>query len=132
MQEMVSGATELIAGLSRQDPFGMGVVAGAGGVFVELVRDAALDLCPLDEGSARALLARTRANRLLQGYRRRPAGDAEAFVALLARLSQVGAAYAHLLEAVDLNPVAVLPLGRGALVLDALVVPRKPNMQAMP
>ena len=132
VQEMVSGATELIAGLSRQDPFGMGVVAGAGGVFVELVRDAALDLCPLDEGSARALLARTRANRLLQGYRRRPAGDAEAFVALLARLSQVGAAYAHLLEAVDLNPVAVLPLGRGALVLDALVVPRKPNMQAMP
>jgi acetate---CoA ligase (ADP-forming) len=44
-------------------------------------------------------------------------------------LSQLGAAYADLLEAVDLNPVAVLPAGRGAVVLDALVIPRQPSNQ---
>ena len=125
VQEMVSGATELIAGLSRQEPFGMGVVCGAGGVLVELMRDSALDICPIDHAQAHALLASTRASRLLRGYRGRPAGDAEAFAGLLARLSQLGAAYQDLLEAVDLNPVAVLPLGRGAIVLDALVIPRK-------
>jgi hypothetical protein len=59
-------------------------------------------------------------------------GDVEAFAALLARLSQVGATYADLLEAVDLNPVAVLPSGRGAVVLDALVFPRKPTSQGPP
>ena len=132
VQEMVSGGIELIAGLSRQEPFGMGIVAGAGGVLVELMRDTALDLCPIDNAQAHALLARTRASRLLQGYRGRPAGDAEAFAALLARLSQLGAAYGDLLEAVDLNPVAVLPPGRGALVLDALVIPRKPTSQGPP
>ena len=132
VQEMVSGGIELIAGLSRQEPFGMGIVAGAGGVLVELMRDTALDLCPIDNAEAHALLARTRASRLLQGYRGRPAGDAEAFAALLARLSQLGAAYGDLLEAVDLNPVAVLPPGRGALVLDALVIPRKPTSQGPP
>jgi acyl-CoA synthetase (NDP forming) len=132
VQEMVSGGIELIAGLSRQEPFGMGVVAGAGGVLVELMRDTALDLCPIDEAQAHALLARTRASRLLQGFRGRPAGDAEAFAALLARLSQLGAAYGDHLEAVDLNPVAVLPPGRGAFVLDALVVPRKPTSQGPP
>ena len=132
VQEMVSGGIELIAGLSRQEPFGMGVVAGAGGVLVELMRDTALDLCPIDNAEAHALLARTRASRLLQGFRGGPAGDAEAFAALLARLSQLGAAYADLLEAVDLNPVAVLPPGRGALVLDALVIPRKPTSQGSP
>ena len=132
VQEMVAGGTELIAGLSRQEPFGMGLVAGAGGVLVELMRDTALDLCPLDDAGARALLARTRAGRLLQGFRGRPAGDAEAFAALLARLSQLGAAYGDLLEAVDLNPVAVLPAGRGAFVLDALVIPRKPTSQGRP
>jgi acyl-CoA synthetase (NDP forming) len=125
VQEMVSGGVELIAGLTRQEPFGMGVVAGAGGVLVELMRDTALDLCPIDEAQAHALLARTRTGGLLQGYRGRPAGDAGAFAALVARLSQLGATYADLLEAVDLNPVAVLPRGRGAIVLDALVIPRK-------
>jgi acetate---CoA ligase (ADP-forming) len=132
VQEMVSGGIELIAGLSRQEPFGMGIVCGAGGVLVELTRDTALDICPIDNAQAHALVARTRAGRLLHGFRGRPAGDAEAFAALLARLSQLGAAYADLLEAVDLNPVAVLPPGRGALVLDALVIPRKPTSQGPP
>jgi hypothetical protein len=132
VQDMISGGIELIAGLSRQKPFGMGVVAGAGGVLVELMRDTALDLCPIDNAGAHALIARTRASRLLQGFRGRPAGDAEAFAALLSRLSQLGAAYGDLLEAVDLNPVAVLPSGRGALVLDALVIPRKPTSQGPP
>ncbi len=128
VQEMVSGL-EFIAGLSRQEPFGMGVVAGAGGVLVELMRDTALELCPLDQAQAKALLARTRAGRLLQGYRGRPAGDADAFTALLVRLSQLGATYEDVLEAVDLNPVAVLEPGRGAIVLDALIIPRIPTTQ---
>jgi acyl-CoA synthetase (NDP forming) len=132
VEEMVCGGTELIAGLSRQEPFGMGVVAGAGGVLVEVMRDAALELCPIDEDGARALVARTRAGRLLDGFRGRPAGDARAFAALVAQLSRLGAAYADLLDAVDLNPVAVLPPGRGAVVLDALVVPRKQASQAQP
>jgi acyl-CoA synthetase (NDP forming) len=125
VQEMVSGGIEMIAGLSRQEPFGLGVVVGAGGVFVEVMRDAALDLCPIDVADARALVARTRADHLLRGFRGRPPADAQAFAALVARLSQLGAAYADALDAVDLNPVAVLPQGRGAVVLDALVIPRR-------
>jgi acyl-CoA synthetase (NDP forming) len=132
VQQMVSGGIELIAGLSHQQPFGMGIVAGGGGVLVELMRDTALDLCPIDDAQAHALLARTRSGQLLQGFRGRPAGDAEAFAALLARLSQLGATYADLLETVDLNPVAVLPPGQGALVLDALVIPRKPTRHGTP
>jgi acyl-CoA synthetase (NDP forming) len=129
VQEMISGGTELIAGLSRQDPFGMGIICGAGGVLVELMRDTALDICPVDRAQSHALLESTRAGRLLQSYRGRPAGDIEAFAELLERLSQLGAAYADLLEAVDLNPIAVLPRGRGAIVLDALVIPRKSTRQ---
>ena len=132
VREMVSGGTEFIAALSRQEPFGMGVVAGAGGVLVELMRDTALDLCPLDDAQAHALLARTRASRLLQGYRGRSVGDADAFAALLVRLSQLGPTYGDVLEAVDLNPIAVLEAGRGAIVLDALVIPRTPTTQEWP
>jgi acetate---CoA ligase (ADP-forming) len=132
VQEMITGAIELIAGLSSQEPFGMAILAGGGGVFAELMRDTALDLCPIDDAEARELLARTRSGQLVHGVRGRPAGDVGAFAALLARLSQVGATYADLLEAVDLNPVAVLPPGRGAVVLDALVFPRTPTSQGTP
>jgi len=125
VQEMVGGGIETTAGLSRQEPFGMGVVFGAGGVLVELVKDAALALAPLDEQAARDLIARTRASRLLAGYRGAVAGDVAALAALLSRLSAIGAAYCEHLEAVDLNPVSVLPEGRGVRVLDALVIPRK-------
>jgi hypothetical protein len=45
------------------------------------------------------------------------------------RLSQLGATYEDVLEAVDLNPVAVLEPGRGAIVLDALIIPRIPTTQ---
>ena len=127
LQEMVAGGIEVIAGLSRQEPFGMGVVAGTGGVLVELVRDAALALAPIDAAQARALIARTRASILLAGFRGQPRADTGALAELVARLSQVGAAYAEWLEAVDLNPVSVLAEGGGALVLDALVIPRNPN-----
>jgi succinyl-CoA synthetase beta subunit len=127
VQELIRGGIEFIAGLSHQHPFGMCIIGGAGGVHVELLRDTALDLCPLDQSGARALLARTHASRLLRGFRGRPVGDVEALTALLVRLSQIGAAYADVLETVDLNPVAVLPDGRGVRVLDALVIPRKPE-----
>ncbi len=125
VQECVSGGVETIAGLSRQEPFGMGVVFGAGGVLVELLKDAALALAPFGVDEARALIGRTRAGRLVGGFRGGKAGDAEALAGLLARLSAIGAAYAEHLEAVDLNPVSVLPQGQGVRVLDALVIPRK-------
>jgi acyl-CoA synthetase (NDP forming) len=127
VQEMITGGIELIAGLSHQLPIGMCIIGGAGGVQVELLRDTALDLCPLDRPGAHALLRRTHASRLLQGFRGRPAGDLEALTGLFVRLSQIGAAYADVLETVDLNPVAVLPEGRGVRVLDALVIPRQPE-----
>jgi acetate---CoA ligase (ADP-forming) len=132
VQQMVSSGIELIAGLAQQEPFGMAIVAGGGGVLVELMRDTALDLCPIDNGQAYALFARTRSAQLVHGFRGRPAGDVQAFAALLARLSQLGATYADLLDAVDLNPVAVLPPGQGALVLDALVIPRKSTKHGTP
>lgn len=125
VQEMVGGGIETIAGLSRQEPFGMGVVFGAGGVLVELVKDAALALAPMDELSARELISRTRASRLLEGFRGGAKGDVSALATLLARLSAIGAAYCEHLEAVDLNPVSVLAEGKGVRVLDALVIPRR-------
>lgn len=125
VQQMIAAGTEAIVGLSRQDPFGMAVVVGAGGVLVELLRDSALALAPIDEARAAALIDKTRLGAMLAGYRGAKAGDAQALAALVARISKIGAQYGEWLEAIDLNPVHVGIAGEGVRVLDALIVPRK-------
>ncbi len=123
VQEMVAGGVEAVLGLVRHAPFGLGIVVGVGGTLVELVKDAAFELLPVDATLAGELIARTRLDALLAGYRGAPTADRGALVEAIVALSRFGEACGDCLEAVDLNPVVVLP--EGARVLDALVIPRK-------
>lgn len=122
IQEMVVGGVEMIAGTSQHPPFGRGVVVGAGGVLVELMQDSAFALAPIDATRASSLVKQTRASRLLSGYRGSAPADTAAFEEIAVCLSQLCEAYSEQIEAIDLNPVAVLPKGQGACVLDALIV----------
>jgi acyl-CoA synthetase (NDP forming) len=125
VQEMAGPGTEIIAGLTQQDPFGMAVVVGAGGVLVELIGDSALALAPISPWQAGDLVARTKVSKLLTGFRGAPAGDVAALGRLLSRLSEIAVAYGDVLEAVDLNPVHVGAQGSGVRILDALIIPRR-------
>ena len=128
VQEMVAGGVEALVGLTRHEPFGLGIVVGCGGVLVELMADAAFELLPVDEATARAMVARTKLARLLAGYRGAPAADLEALVRAIVALSDLAAVHGGQIEAIDLNPVAVLPVGRGVRILDALVIPSGGSM----
>ncbi|MCV3205152.1 acetate--CoA ligase family protein [Mesorhizobium sp. YC-39] len=121
VQEMAGRGVEALVGLVRHEPFGLGIVVGVGGVLVELVKDAAFDLLPVDRDAADALIDRTRLAALLGGYRGAPPADREALVETIMALSNFASRYGHLIEAVDLNPVVVFE--NGACVLDALVIP---------
>lgn len=124
VQEMVGDGVDAMLGLIDSPPFGPGIVVGLGGTMVELLDDAAFDLLPLDEARAEALLRRTRLDALLSGYRGGPACDRAALIAAMVALSDWGSAHAGAIEAVDLNPVRVLPLsqGGGLRLLDALIL----------
>ncbi len=63
----------------------------------------------------------------MQGLRGAPPADLEALAEALVRLSVLAAAEAARIESIDVNPFLVLPEGRGAVALDALVVPRRGN-----
>ncbi|MDP3377678.1 MAG: acetate--CoA ligase family protein, partial [Brevundimonas sp.] len=80
VQEMAGGGVEALVGLVRHEPFGLGVAVGAGGVLVELLRDAAFDLLPLDEAAVEALIARTRLSTMLDGFRGAGPADRAALV----------------------------------------------------
>jgi len=124
VQEMVSGDVEALVGLVRHEPFGFGIVAGIGGVLVELVKDSAFDLLPIDLARAEAMISETKLASLLEGYRGAPKADRKALAELLVKLSDFAATHGDDIEAIDLNPVAVLPTGKGVRILDALIIPR--------
>jgi acetyltransferase len=111
-------AHELILGMSVDQTFGPLMMFGAGGTAVEVVRDTAYALPPLDLNLARDLMRQTRVWRLLQGYRDRPAVDVDIISEMLVRLSYLVARHPEVRE-IDINPL--LADDEGAIALDARV-----------
>jgi acetate---CoA ligase (ADP-forming) len=125
IQPMVSPVAELLVG-ARVDPeFGPVVVAGMGGVYVELFKDVAVRLAPVSPSAAEEMLRATRAAQLLDGWRGRPKGDIAAAADIICRLSRLIADLEDEVREIEINPLAVLPVGRGCLPLDCLLVRRE-------
>jgi len=118
--EMVSGGLELVLGAVRDPEMGPVVMFGSGGVALELYRDVAFAAPPLDAGRAEALIAETKAARLIAGYRGSKALDKKALVDALIAFSRLVADLGPRLHSVDVNPF-VLRM-KGGVALDALVV----------
>lgn len=112
------GAHELIIGCVADPVFGPMLMFGQGGTAVEVIRDRAFALPPLNEPLARALIARTRVAALLAGYRDRPPIDHEALVMTLLRVSALVCACPEIVE-LDINPL--LADAQGVCALDARV-----------
>lgn len=120
----VAGGVELVLGVHRDREMGLVVMAGSGGVLLELVRDVAFCAPPVSPAKARDLLARTRVARLLEGYRGGRPHDREAVVRALVALGTIAEECGDVVESIDINPFVSLP-GGGAMALDALVVLRR-------
>jgi hypothetical protein len=121
----VRGGLELVLGLHRDPEMGLVVMAGSGGILLELIADVAFCVPPISPDKARDMIARTRAGKLLNGYRGSGPLDSEAVVAALVGLGDLAADLEDVVEAVDINPFVALPRGQGGLALDALVVLRR-------
>ncbi|MCE2513766.1 MAG: acetate--CoA ligase family protein [Acidobacteria bacterium] len=119
---MVSGGVETILGVRRDPTFGPVVMFGLGGTLVEVMEDVSFRVAPFDEAEARRMIAETRVGRVLQGVRGRGPYDVAALAAALARLSAFAAAHGARIDSAEVNPFVVLPAGRGAVALDAVIL----------
>jgi acetate---CoA ligase (ADP-forming) len=126
VQEFVKDGIEVFAGVSRDPDFGHSLAFGMGGIAVEVTRDFALRMLPLREGDAEAMIAETRGAAMLGPIRGRPAADVASLVACLEALADFAQCNADVLDEIDLNPIKVLPAGRGCVVVDALIVGQQP------
>jgi len=120
VQPMVrSQGYELILGSSVDPQFGPILLFGSGGQLVEVYRDRALALPPLNTTLARRMMEQTKVFAALKGVRGRKAVDLDSLEALLVRFSELVADQPRIRE-IDINPLLASP--EGLIALDARIV----------
>lgn len=122
---IVHDGYELILGSSIDPQFGPVLLFGTGGYFVEVFKDRALGLPPLNRTLARRLMERTQIYRALKkGFRGREAIDLPALEDVLVRFSQL-VIEQHWIKEIDINPLLVSP--KQIIALDARVLLQDPQ-----
>ena len=110
---------ELIIGSSIDPQFGPVLLFGTGGQLVEVFKDRALALPPLNTTLARRMIERTKIYTALKGVRGRKPVDMDALEKLLVRFSQLVVEQPWIKE-LDINPLIASP--DGLMALDGRVV----------
>jgi acetyltransferase len=110
---------ELVLGARKDPVFGAVILLGAGGVAAEVLRDQALDLPPLNERLALAMLQSLRIWPLLAGHRGDVGIDLDALLEVVMRFSYLVADYPEISE-IEINPL--LAGVEGTVALDARAV----------
>lgn len=118
VEEQVKG-TEIIVGMSRDPSFGPLMMVGMGGIFVEVYKDVAFRLLPLDRRDALEMIGEIRAQPLLDGARQRPVLDRPELAEILLRISDLVEACPDIAE-LDLNPLVITD--QGLVAIDARVI----------
>ena len=120
-------AYELIVGASLDPQFGPVLLFGTGGQLVEVFKDRALALPPLNSTLARRMMEQTKIYKALKGVRGRKPVDLAALEVLMVRFSALVAEQRWIKE-IDINPLLASP--DGLIALDARVVVHGPEVQA--
>jgi len=119
VQKMAPAGTEVIVGMSKDPQFGPVMMFGLGGVLVEVLKDVAFRIVPLEPKDARQMVREIKGFPVLEGVRGQPPADIAALENLILKVSQFVEAHPEI-EELDLNPVLAYP--DGALAVDARIV----------
>lgn len=120
VQAMTSGDVEFVIGLQRDAVFGTVVMAGLGGVLIEVLKDVAFRKAPVSEAEALQMLDQLKGRAILAGVRGKPAVHRQNLARLISAVSCFGAAAQDRLRELDLNPV--LLSREDAVAVDWLLV----------
>ena len=113
--------TEIIVGVTKDPQFGHALMAGLGGIFVEVLKDVSFRLIPFTENDAREMLKELKAYKILEGIRGEPARDIDSLVEVMLAVSKMVDENPEINE-LDCNPTFVYEKGKGTLVVDARIL----------
>ena len=122
LEPMLAGGVEILAGVTRDPVFGWMLTVGLGGVWTELMKDAVHALLPVGADEAETMLRSLKGFKLLDGYRGAPKADVSAAARAIAALGEAVLAAGDNIREVEVNPLLVMPEGKGAVAVDALVL----------
>jgi acyl-CoA synthetase (NDP forming) len=119
VQKMAPPGIEVIIGMSKDPQFGPVLMFGLGGILVEVLKDVAFRIVPLEPRDARQMIREIKGFPALEGFRGQEPADIEALEKLILNVSAFVEAHPEIDE-LDLNPVFAYK--DGALAVDARVV----------
>jgi acetate---CoA ligase (ADP-forming) len=121
IQEMVTGAREIIIGMNRDPQFGALVMFGLGGIYVEVLKDVTFRVAPMSRLQAQQMVEAIRSYKLLAGVRGQAPSDIDAIVDTTLRISQLVTDFPEIAE-LDINPMLVREQGKGAVAVDMRLI----------
>ncbi|MDP2392221.1 MAG: bifunctional acetate--CoA ligase family protein/GNAT family N-acetyltransferase [Methylococcaceae bacterium] len=113
-----SNGRELIIGVVRDPVFGPAISFGLGGTLVEILKDNAVALPPLNAYMIEQLISKTKAAKYLKAFRQMPAAKTSALIEVLLNVSTLVSELPEILE-LDINPLIVDD--QGAMAVDARI-----------
>jgi len=119
VQPLAHPGIEVIVGMSKDPNFGPVLMFGLGGVLVEVLKDVAFGIVPLEPRDARQMIREIKGLPLLEGFRGQEPADLKALEKLLLHLSEFIETHPEI-EGLDLNPVFAYK--DGAVAVDARIV----------
>ena len=119
VQPMGKPGTEVIIGVINDPSFGHTIMFGLGGVFVEVLKDVAFRIIPIDGSDAEDMINEIKGKKLLEGYRGQEPADVATLQQMLLKLSDFVNDTPEIQE-IDMNPVFAYK--DGAVVVDARII----------
>ena len=117
---MAKQGVEIALGMKNDPQYGPLLIVSAGGILIELIKDRALALAPVNARQAASMLEELKVTRLLQGVRGQPAMDVPALIDLMVKFSNMIEGLSDSIAEIDMNPVIVHQ--QGCTIVDALIV----------
>ena len=126
IQKMIENkGTEFILGSKKDPVFGSIILFGLGGIFTELFKDREIGFPPLNQVLSQRIMEKTKAYKLIQGFRNVPPANMEKMEETMINFSQLIEDHPEIQE-IDINPLVAQ--GEDIIAVDArIVIDKKPE-----
>jgi acetyl-CoA synthetase (ADP-forming) len=119
VQEMASGARELVVGLIRDEQFGPCAMLGLGGIFVEILKQVTFRIAPLEKRDALDMMDELPGKKIFDAFRGEDPVDRDALADILVAVGNIGLEHDAVKE-IDINPLIIC--GSKPVAVDALII----------
>jgi len=121
IEKMADKGQEFIIGMKRDKNFGPMILFGLGGIYVELIKDTAFRIAPLNINDIDEMISETLAHKLIEGFRSGKPLDSQALKSVIHKMSQISIDFPNIIE-MEINPFILYERGRGGVAVDCRMI----------